>query len=129
MQFKDVRSFLGSILSEDTHAKRVDSLANAALGVMTGASLAVAMIGKSLYNKSVYKNSLKGLYCLPNNTVLLWAHLSARGPHRLCATFRPTLCRMQLQGFLPEVGKNSSIKIGIFIKSFFHIDFGTRWSI
>src|SRR5687768_12641768 len=48
LQFKDVRSFLGSILSEDTHAKRVDSLANAALGVMTGASLAVAMIGKSL---------------------------------------------------------------------------------
>src|SRR4051812_37057302 len=48
MQFKDVRSFLDSILSEDTHAKRVDSLANAALGVMTGASLAVAMIGKSL---------------------------------------------------------------------------------
>jgi hypothetical protein len=48
LQFKDVRSFLDSILSEDTHAKRVDSLANAALGVMTGASLAVAMIGKSL---------------------------------------------------------------------------------
>jgi hypothetical protein len=48
MQFKDVRSFLGSILSEDIHSKRVDSLANAALGVMTGASLAVAMIGKSL---------------------------------------------------------------------------------
>ena len=48
MQFKDVRSFLDSILSEDIHSKRVDSLANAALGVMTGASLAVAMIGKSL---------------------------------------------------------------------------------
>jgi hypothetical protein len=48
LQFKDVRSFLDRILSEDTHAKRVDSLANAALGVMTGASLAVAMIGKSL---------------------------------------------------------------------------------
>src|SRR3954467_5506510 len=48
MQFKDVRSFLDSILSEDIHAKRVDSLANATLGVMTGASLAVAMIGKSL---------------------------------------------------------------------------------
>ena len=48
LQFKDVRSFLGSILSEDTHAKRVDSLANAALGVMTGASLGVAVIGKSL---------------------------------------------------------------------------------
>src|SRR6186713_133198 len=48
MQFQDVRNFLDSVLSEDTHAKRVDSLANAALGVMTGGSLAVAMIGKSL---------------------------------------------------------------------------------
>src|SRR5689334_14828911 len=48
MQFQDVRGFLDSILAEDIHAKRVDSLANAALGVMTGASLAVAMIGKSL---------------------------------------------------------------------------------
>src|SRR4051812_25544175 len=48
MQFQDVRSFLDSVLSEDVHAKRVSSLANAALGVMTGASLAVAIIGKSL---------------------------------------------------------------------------------
>src|SRR4051795_6907926 len=48
MQVKDVRRFLDSVLSEDTHAKRVDSLANAALGVMTGASLGVAVIGKSL---------------------------------------------------------------------------------
>ena len=48
MQFQDVRSFLDSVLSEDIHAKRVDSLSNAALGVMTGASLAVAMIGRSL---------------------------------------------------------------------------------
>jgi hypothetical protein len=48
MQYQDVRSFLDSVLSEDIHAKRVDSLANAALGVMTGASLAVAMIGRSL---------------------------------------------------------------------------------
>src|SRR3954466_5441210 len=47
-QFQDVRSFLNSVLSEDIHAKRVSSLANAALGVMTGASLAVAMIGRSL---------------------------------------------------------------------------------
>src|SRR5690242_2092138 len=48
MQFQDVRGFLDSVLSEDVHAKRVGSLANAALGVMTGASLAVAIIGKSL---------------------------------------------------------------------------------
>src|SRR5947209_16131201 len=48
MQFEGVRGFLDSVLSEDIHAKRVASLANAALGVMTGASLAVAIIGKSL---------------------------------------------------------------------------------
>ena len=48
MQFQDVRAFLDSVLAEDIHTKRVESLANATLGVMTGASLAVAMIGKSL---------------------------------------------------------------------------------
>ena len=48
MQFQDVRAFLDSILDEDIHTKRVDSLANATLGVMTGASLGVALIGKSL---------------------------------------------------------------------------------
>src|SRR3954468_18092810 len=48
MQVKDVRSFLDNVLAEDIHTKRVESLANATLGVMTGASLAVAMIGKSL---------------------------------------------------------------------------------
>src|SRR3954468_17627767 len=48
MQVKDVLSFLNSVLDEDIHTKRVASLANATLGVMTGASLAVAVIGKSL---------------------------------------------------------------------------------
>jgi Transposase DDE domain len=48
LQFQDVRAFLDSVLDEDIHTKRVDSLANAALGVMTGASLGVAVIGKSL---------------------------------------------------------------------------------
>src|SRR5919112_1730837 len=48
MQVKDVRNFLDSVLDEDIHTKRVASLANATLGVMTGASLGVAVIGKSL---------------------------------------------------------------------------------
>ena len=48
MQVKDVRSFLNSVLDEDIHTKRIVSLANATLGVMTGASLSVAVIGKSL---------------------------------------------------------------------------------
>ena len=48
MQFQDVRAFLDSILDEDIHTKRIASLANATLGVMTGASLGVAVIGQSL---------------------------------------------------------------------------------
>jgi hypothetical protein len=48
MQVKDVRSFLDSVLDDDIHTKRIASLANATLGVMTGASLGVAVIGQSL---------------------------------------------------------------------------------
>ena len=48
LKFQDVRGFLDSVLDDDIHTKRVDSLANATLGVMTGASLGVALIGKSL---------------------------------------------------------------------------------
>jgi hypothetical protein len=47
-QVRDVRKFLDGVLDEDIHTKRVASLANATLGVMTGASLAVAVIGRSL---------------------------------------------------------------------------------
>ena len=45
-QVRDVKKFLDSVLAEDIHTKRLESLANATLGVMTGASLAV--IGRSL---------------------------------------------------------------------------------
>src|SRR3954467_15848811 len=48
LKFQDVRAFLDSVLDVDIHTKRVDSLANATLGVMTGASRCVALIGKSL---------------------------------------------------------------------------------
>jgi hypothetical protein len=44
----DVRRFLDGIFARHVHAKRIESLANGTLGVMTGASLAVAMIGHAL---------------------------------------------------------------------------------
>jgi len=47
-QFGEVRGFLGGLYGPDLHAKRVDALAGATLGVMTGASLAVAVIGQAL---------------------------------------------------------------------------------
>ena len=42
----EVRSFIGQVYGPDLHAKRVDALAGATLGVMAAASLAVAMIGQ-----------------------------------------------------------------------------------
>jgi hypothetical protein len=47
-RLRDIRAFIDSVYGHDLHAKRVDSLAAATLGVMTGASLAVAMIGQAL---------------------------------------------------------------------------------
>ena len=47
-RLEDVRDFIGGLYGPDLHAKRVDALAGATLGVMAGASLAVAMIGQAL---------------------------------------------------------------------------------
>ncbi|MCW5698231.1 MAG: IS4 family transposase [Rhodospirillales bacterium] len=44
----DVRRFLDGAFAGHVHAKRIASLANGTLGVMTGASLAVATIGHAL---------------------------------------------------------------------------------
>jgi hypothetical protein len=46
--FAEVRSFVGEVYGGDLHAKRIDSLAGATLGVMQSASLAVAIIGQAL---------------------------------------------------------------------------------
>jgi hypothetical protein len=46
--FAEVHGLLAGVLAEDVHAKRVESLANATLGVMTSASLAVSAIGHGL---------------------------------------------------------------------------------
>jgi 2,4-dienoyl-CoA reductase-like NADH-dependent reductase (Old Yellow Enzyme family) len=43
-----VRNYLDGVFAADLHAKRVASLADGALGVMTSASLAVSVIGQSL---------------------------------------------------------------------------------
>jgi hypothetical protein len=47
-EFKYTHNFIEALFAEDMHAKRVYSLANATLGVMTSASLAVSTIGHGL---------------------------------------------------------------------------------
>ena len=46
--FNEVRQVLGGVLDHDLHAKRVDALCDATLGVLRSASLAVCMIGQGL---------------------------------------------------------------------------------
>jgi hypothetical protein len=70
LQFQDVRAFLDSVLDEDIHTKRVDSLANATLGVMTEASLGVAIIGKSLAQALLPKHAIKQVDRLLSNSKL-----------------------------------------------------------
>jgi hypothetical protein len=67
LKFQDVRAFLDSVLDEDIHTKRVDPLANATLGVMTGASLGVALIGKSLARGLLPKHAVKQVDRLLSN--------------------------------------------------------------
>src|SRR3954467_9796444 len=43
-----IRQVLGGVLNQDLHAKRVDSLCDATLGVLRSASLAVCTIGQGL---------------------------------------------------------------------------------
>ena len=43
-----IRGFIGGVYGSDLHARLIDGLANATLGVMTGASLAVSIIGQGL---------------------------------------------------------------------------------
>ena len=47
-RLKDIRGFIDGVYRHDLHAKRVACLADATLGVMTSASLAVAVIGQAL---------------------------------------------------------------------------------
>jgi hypothetical protein len=47
-RFDLVHEFLSRVLGDDLHAKRILSLTNGTLGVMTGAALAVSLIGQAL---------------------------------------------------------------------------------
>ena len=60
---------IDQLFEGDVHVKRVNSLANAVLGVMTGASLAVAVIGQSLAQARglCTKHALKQVDRLLNN--------------------------------------------------------------
>ncbi len=57
-RLEDVQDFIGGLYGPDLHAKRVDALTGATLGVMARASLAVSMIGQALAQGDFF-----GVFC------------------------------------------------------------------
>ncbi len=53
MGFEGIRKFIESLFEGDLHAMRVYSLANATLGVLSSASLAVHLIGQGPWRTAV----------------------------------------------------------------------------
>jgi Transposase DDE domain len=83
-RLKGIRAFIDSLYGHDLHAKRVDSLAAATLGVMTGASLAVAMIGQALAQARglVTKHAIKQVdRLLSNSGIDVWESFARWVPH------------------------------------------------
>jgi len=82
----DARSFVGGVFGADLHAKRIDSLAGATLGVMQSASLAVAIIGQALALATglVTKHAIKQVdRMLSNNGIDVWDSFARWAPHQI----------------------------------------------
>jgi hypothetical protein len=85
---RDVRGFIGELYGHDLHAKRVEALAGATLGVMTGASLAVATIGQALAQARglVTRHAVKQVDRLRSNAGLdVWDSFARWVPHQVGA--------------------------------------------
>jgi len=87
-RLKDIRAFIDNLYGHDLHTKRVDSLAAATLGVMVGASLAVAMIGQALAQARglVTKHAIKQVdRLLSNQGIDVWDSFARWVPHLIGA--------------------------------------------
>jgi hypothetical protein len=83
-RLKDVQAFIDNVYGHDLHAKRVASLAGATLGIMTSASLAVAIIGQALAQARglVTKHAIKQVdRLLSNQNIDVWHSFARWVPH------------------------------------------------
>lgn len=79
LKVKGIKAYIDSVFDQDLHAKRVESLANATLGIMTSASLAVSMIGQALAQARglLTKHAVKQVdRLLSNQAIEVWALFS-----------------------------------------------------
>lgn len=85
-QLSQGRGFIDELYGHDLHAKRVESLAGATLGVMTGASLAVATIGQALAQARglVTKHAVKQVDRLMSDAnIEVWDSFARRVAHQV----------------------------------------------
>ena len=83
-RLKDIQAFIGDVFAHDLHAKRVFSLASATLGMMIGATLAVAMIGQALAQARglLPKHAIKQVdRLLSNRGIDVWGSFAHWVPH------------------------------------------------
>lgn len=84
IQYEDVRSFLDELFEGDIHAKRVQSLAGATLGVVTSGALAVHAIGQGLAfaRDRIAKHAVKQVdRLLSNQGVDVWGYFGYWVPY------------------------------------------------
>jgi hypothetical protein len=76
-RFDFIQGFLKRVFDDDLHAKRILSLANGTLGVMTGAALAVSLVGQALATARglVAKSAIKQVDRLLSNAGVAPWHL------------------------------------------------------
>jgi hypothetical protein len=87
-RLKDIRAFIDDLFQRDRHAKRVDALAGAALGMMTSGSLAVATIGQALAQARglITKHAIKQVdRLLSNRGIDVWDSFAHGVPHLIGA--------------------------------------------
>src|SRR4051794_3016075 len=85
-ELTDVHGFIDGLYGTDLHAKRIASLADATLGVMQSASLAVAMIGQALAQARglVTKHAIKQVdRMLSNAGIDVWDSFAHWVPHQI----------------------------------------------
>jgi hypothetical protein len=77
IDFDKVHDFLGNLFGNSIHAKRIESISDAVLGVITAASLAISMIGLGLAvtKGTVTKHAVKQVdRLIGNNKFLVWSY-------------------------------------------------------
>jgi hypothetical protein len=100
-RLEEVRGFIDGLYGHDLHAKRVDALAGATLGVMASASLAVAVIGQALAQARglVTKHAVKQVdRLLSNQGIDVWDSFACWVPH-VIGTRREALVAMDWTEF------------------------------